>query len=232
MGLGLGTRCYAFTMRFVGFAGIVGLVVAAGCSSSSGGSGGGGGDGGVACPSAMPANGTACMLSVDAGPAGAVPVCGYTTSDNPCGAVDCYCQSGSGLWNCAPTCIVEASTGDGTTDNDAAPDASPADGAPAPEGGDAGADASDACVAKTANQACGAQNCGSAPDGCGGMVACGLCGYGGCTAGMCDCNAVPALNVGECQFDTNDPYAYACSTSAPAPAGCVAAQTGYYCCPM
>lgn len=68
------------------------------------------------CPSAQPANGAACE------PVNAY--CGYSGSPNPCGAVNCYCESTG--WSCVPTCVYDAST-------DAVGDASDAggDGGPA-----------------------------------------------------------------------------------------------------
>jgi hypothetical protein len=87
-------------------------------------------------------------------------------------------------------------------------------------GADSGADAqpetgADACIAMTRAEACGSNNCGAAPDGCGGVLQCGSCASDqtcriadGGTGGTC---------VATCQAATMCPPGQDCGT---APDGC------------
>jgi hypothetical protein len=50
-----------------------------------------------ACPYFQPYSDTACPWPTQE--------CGYTSDQNPCGAVDCYCAS-DGLWSCDPACVA------------------------------------------------------------------------------------------------------------------------------
>jgi hypothetical protein len=77
-------------------------------------------------------------------------------------------------------------------------------------GPDASADAAvEACIPLTLAQACGSMTCGTAPDGCGGTIACGTCTAGepctvpsclGGTAGLCAC--VPLTAAQACGSNT------------------------------
>jgi hypothetical protein len=62
---------------------------------------------------------------------------------------------------------------------------------------DAGAEA---CTPFTIGRACGANNCGAAPDGCGGTILCGICGpaMGPCTGNPGTCECVPLTAAQAC----------------------------------
>jgi hypothetical protein len=101
---------------------IAGFLVA-GCSNSSSSQD-------DSCPPALPITGTACRLSPQSSVPGAVPVCGYVTDTNACGAANCYC--GDAGWSCDPTCVIDASIDQSVTD------APRGDASPVEDGADAG----------------------------------------------------------------------------------------------
>ncbi len=88
---GQASRCYMFAMSRSGIAVIVLAIFLGGCTSGSAG--------GTRCPVHPPETGNSCPS--------AGMECGYSGQPNACGASNCYCQGG--LWNCEPTCIIDAS---------------------------------------------------------------------------------------------------------------------------
>src|SRR5580704_2647801 len=53
------------------------------------------------CPPSQPSTGATC--GVGSAMRG-VGDCGYATTSNPCGAVNCYCLDDG--WECYPTCVI------------------------------------------------------------------------------------------------------------------------------
>lgn len=70
------------------------------------------------CPADLPETGRPCS------PENAY--CGYTTSTNPCGADNCYCQGGA--WTCGPTCVISLDSGGQPSDAGTPESGSPSDG--------------------------------------------------------------------------------------------------------